>query len=147
MTGTNHALTGALIAAAIPSPFLALPLAFASHFVLDSLPHYGEPAGQRKKLFKAMVAIDGLALAIGLVMAVITENYWPALAAFVAISPDFFWIARFIFKEDWGRKKPGPKNWFNQWHSDIQKYERRWGVWVELVYFVVFAFLAFRFVL
>ncbi len=41
MTGFNHAVTGALIAGAVGNPFLAIPLAFASHFVLDAIPHFG----------------------------------------------------------------------------------------------------------
>ena len=35
-----HAAVGAAIAAKIPNPAIALPLAFASHFVLDTLPHW-----------------------------------------------------------------------------------------------------------
>jgi hypothetical protein len=40
MTLTNHLLTGAAIAKLLPSP-VAIPIAFASHFVLDALPHFG----------------------------------------------------------------------------------------------------------
>lgn len=35
-----HALVGAAIATAIPNPLISLPLAFASHFVLDLVPHW-----------------------------------------------------------------------------------------------------------
>lgn len=38
---TVHTLTGALIAVAVKDPALAAPLAFTSHFVLDSTPHFG----------------------------------------------------------------------------------------------------------
>ena len=42
MTATNHALTGAAIATlGKATPICAIPLAFASHFVCDSLPHFG----------------------------------------------------------------------------------------------------------
>ena len=36
---TPHLLLGAAIASRISNPFLALPLAFLSHFLLDVLPH------------------------------------------------------------------------------------------------------------
>lgn len=35
-----HALVGAAIATAVPNPVIALPLALASHFVLDLVPHW-----------------------------------------------------------------------------------------------------------
>jgi len=41
MTITNHILAGAIIGAVIKEPALALPIAFASHFVMDALPHFG----------------------------------------------------------------------------------------------------------
>lgn len=37
---TPHALVGAAIATKIPNPAISLPLAFASHFVLDMVPHW-----------------------------------------------------------------------------------------------------------
>lgn len=40
MTATNHALTGAVIALAINEPWLAIPLAFLSHFAIDAIPHW-----------------------------------------------------------------------------------------------------------
>ena len=39
MTGTNHALSGAVIATFLPAP-VAIPVAFMSHFVLDAIPHF-----------------------------------------------------------------------------------------------------------
>lgn len=40
MLETPHALVGAAIATKIPNPIVALPLAFASHFLLDMVPHW-----------------------------------------------------------------------------------------------------------
>jgi len=39
MLCTPHLLTGAAIVMAVPQPELSLPLAFLSHFVLDTIPH------------------------------------------------------------------------------------------------------------
>ena len=40
MTGTNHAMTGGVIGLVIGGP-IAIPIAFASHFLLDWMPHLG----------------------------------------------------------------------------------------------------------
>lgn len=40
MTATGHAVIGTVIAAKIGNPALAIPLAIASHFVADLLPHW-----------------------------------------------------------------------------------------------------------
>lgn len=39
---TPHSLTGATIAVLIPNPFISIPLALGSHFILDSIPHWQE---------------------------------------------------------------------------------------------------------
>ncbi len=147
MTGTNHALTGALIGGVIASPIIALPVAFASHFLLDALPHYGEKAGQRKKLFKTVVAVDGILLFTGVIIAITSQQLLPALSAIAAISPDFFWIYRYIFKEKWGTLDAGPKHPFNAWHANIQRYERRWGLLVEVPVLLLLFLLNLKFTL
>jgi hypothetical protein len=40
MLETPHVFIGAAIAVAIPNPFVAIPLAFASHFVMEMIPHW-----------------------------------------------------------------------------------------------------------
>jgi hypothetical protein len=40
MLETPHVMIGALIATKIPNPLIAIPLAFASHFVLEMVPHW-----------------------------------------------------------------------------------------------------------
>lgn len=40
MLETPHALVGAAIASKIPNPFIAIPAALASHFILDRIPHW-----------------------------------------------------------------------------------------------------------
>jgi len=44
-----HALTGGVIAYEIGNPALSLPLAFASHFVVDLLPHWNPHLSTEKK--------------------------------------------------------------------------------------------------
>lgn len=40
MTATGHAVIGAVIAAKIGNPFLAVPIAIASHIAADAFPHW-----------------------------------------------------------------------------------------------------------
>lgn len=40
MLETPHVVVGAAIAVKVGNPFLAIPLAFASHFVLERVPHW-----------------------------------------------------------------------------------------------------------
>lgn len=40
MLETPHVIIGAAIATKIPNPLIAIPLAFASHFVLETIPHW-----------------------------------------------------------------------------------------------------------
>lgn len=59
-----HAVVGAAIAAKVGNPALALPLAFASHFVLDMVPHWNphlntELREKGKLSFKTNLIISG----------------------------------------------------------------------------------------
>lgn len=141
MTGTNHALTGAYIAGAIGNPLIFVPVAFVSHFVLDSLPHFGEAFGKRKKLSKAVWVVDFTLLLIGLAILLVTSNWLLILGALAAISPDLAWIFRFAIAEKWGTLSPTKTNRFNTWHASIQKYERRWGLGVEIAWLATFIVL------
>ena len=58
MLVTNHVLSGAVIGAAVRSPWLAFPLGFASHFVLDTLPHWGRWDSHER--FMQVAVADGL---------------------------------------------------------------------------------------
>jgi hypothetical protein len=59
MLVTNHVLSGALIGAVTRRPGVAFAAGVASHFVLDSLPHWGD-WGDDKSLFLQVAVRDGL---------------------------------------------------------------------------------------
>jgi membrane-bound metal-dependent hydrolase YbcI (DUF457 family) len=40
MTATGHAIIGVAIAATIPNPFIAVPIAIGSHILADIFPHW-----------------------------------------------------------------------------------------------------------
>lgn len=148
MTGINHAITGAVIAAATQQPALALPLAFASHFVLDSLPHFGfranwQERSRHKILHKSILLADFFLLMILVIIFMIHSA--PVVfyvSGFVAFSPDLVWTYRYIFREKMGTKEPGKRSLFSEFHSKIQKRETMTGIFVELLYiFLISALL------
>lgn len=49
MTATGHAVIGAVIAAKVANPYLAVPLALASHLAADWFPHWDAATNGRKK--------------------------------------------------------------------------------------------------
>jgi len=100
MTATNHAVTGALVGLLVGQPWIALPVAFLSHFVCDALPHYGnERIPVWSSSFKRLLITDAsLCVALVALLAYRQPGHWllAALCAFVATSPDLLWIPKFI---------------------------------------------------
>lgn len=106
-----HAIVGAAIATAIPNPLISLPLAFASHFVLDLIPHwnphiYTEIKKHGKILPKtlAIIVVDSvLALSAGFwISSLALPNTTQAIAilfgAFFAVLPDLLEIPYYFFR-------------------------------------------------
>ena len=58
MLATNHVLSGALIGALARRPMLAFGAGVASHFVLDSVPHWGK--WESRSQFLRVAVPDGL---------------------------------------------------------------------------------------
>jgi hypothetical protein len=73
MLESPHVAVGAAIATKIPNPFIALPLALASHFVMDRVPHWNphfytetQKYGKPKKGSTYLAFADiGFALVLG----------------------------------------------------------------------------------
>jgi len=137
MTFTNHLLTGAALAKILPLP-VAIPAALVSHFALDALPHFGfktiEERMRHMRAFKAVVALDGIAAAVIAGWLIQNGHVWWLISGLVACSPDLAWIYRFTVEEKFGRAKPTEGNRFIQFHRNIQRYERLWGITVEVMY-------------
>lgn len=101
MLETPHAVVGAAIASKIPNPFIAIPLAFLSHFALDMTPHWNPHLNTEKRKYghitkKSIYIIAGdvvLSLVIGGVIAYhALPNTGHAvtilLSAFAGVLPD-----------------------------------------------------------
>lgn len=142
MTATNHALTGAAIAAVIRQPLLAFPLAFMSHFLCDALPHFGINMKFGSKQMYAWLIIDGLAalgFAIALLSIGVATPVVLAIAGFLAMSPDLAWLfygMRGVLGEI------DKLDILSRFHSRIQWYQKVpglavEGIWATLMFLII----------
>lgn len=131
MLATNHAFAGTIIGSVLPLPE-AVPAAFASHFVLDVIPHYGIRRSKRNKnTTYRLVVFSDTVIALCFAAAAIYLHKWAiALCGFVAWSPDLLWVIYYV-KEGFNLNIK-PRNRFMKFHLSIQ-HERPWGMIVELV--------------
>lgn len=121
MLTTPHAVAGATIGVLLPNPLLAIPVAVASHFVLDSIPHWQETLAPYVPTNKTYIRIPlDIALALILVSLVAHWNYqdhtliW--LCALFANIPDLDSLVVII-----PRLKTGLIRKFWDWHCKIQR--------------------------
>ncbi|HTB49070.1 MAG TPA: hypothetical protein VK712_03235 [Verrucomicrobiae bacterium] len=139
MTATNHALTGALIGLLVGEPLLAVPLAVASHFVCDALPHFGSSAPVevvlRSRWFRNYLVVDAsLCFLLVVCLGAYHPQHWllAAICAFAAASPDFINLNSFVKIHQRKKWRPG---WFTKLTLDIQWFARPVGAVVEVVWF------------
>ena len=85
-------------------------------------------------LFKAMTLVDILISGVFIIWLIKTGHYLWLLNGVIAYSPDLLWIYRFTVEEKFGKVKPTKGNRFIQFHREVQKYERVWGIGVEVLY-------------
>ena len=145
MIGTNHLATGAVIALAVHNPLLALPLAFASHFVLDSVPHFGFKTDGFATVFKHKISYFALSLEVVMfvLLAYLIRNagVWVFVGALVAGSPDSVWLARYFVWERQGKNPPSYTNGpLTRFHGKIQWCERPWGLVVDIIWLCTMTF-------
>jgi hypothetical protein len=133
---TNHAFSGSIIGALLPLP-VAIPAAFASHFLLDMLPHYGIDHNNRNSnsVYRLIVFSDTFIALSYAVAAAFLHKWSMEITGWIAWSPDLVWVIYFFVTG--GNLHIKPKNRFMRFHMDIQRYERPWGIAVDLVFAAV----------
>jgi hypothetical protein len=138
MLTTPHAVAGATIGVLLPTPWLAIPIAIGSHFVLDRVPHWQETLAPYKPTKKTYIRIPfDIALSIGLVLLITTwhPDAAPAiwLGAIFANAPDLDTIVLLI-----PRLKTGLLQRFWDWHCRIQRETSSlWGLAPQLLVILV----------
>ena len=102
MTATAHALVSGAIVAAIPNPAVSLPLVFASHFIMDLIPHwdFGTNWRGRSKFFTGFIAIADTIIGFTLTYFLFAGKVAPPLlltAAALGNLPDWLEAPYYIF--------------------------------------------------
>lgn len=139
MRAINHALTGALIGLVITEPMIAVPLAVASHFACDAIPHFGVQGSKdiRARWFTPLLIVDALlCFVVVAILALRRPEHWllAEICAFLAASPDLFSAPRLKRLFRGGNPDVNLKNPFLRFHSKIQWFERPPGLIVEIAW-------------
>lgn len=118
MLETPHVALGVAIAVAIPNPLISIPLAFASHFALDMVPHWNPHINTEMKKYGKLtnptlfiIAVD-LALALILTIFIGETNPYIYLASVMSILPDIAEGPYFLF------------GWRNKYLDIILRFQR-----------------------
>jgi hypothetical protein len=125
MTATAHALVSGAIAASIPNPQYAIPLAFTAHFIMDAVPHwdFGTNWRSRPKAITGAIAITDtvLGFTVAYFMFGGKVDLWP-LAATVAAGtlPDWLEAPYYMF--------------FAKNQSQINTLSKNAGLWEKLTF-------------
>jgi len=138
MLTTPHAMAGVAIGSLIVNPLIVIPAAVASHFLLDSVPHWQEVLAPYKpdKPTYIRVPLD-IVLAIGLtILAVHWQPHYVGsiwLGAIFANAPDLDVITMLIPK-----LRQGIVRTYYDWHCRIQRETSSlWGVVPQLIVIVL----------
>lgn len=87
MTATAHALVGGVIAASVPNPALGITLAFASHPLLDLIPHWDFGWGWRKKSKPLLFIQASFDFILGLILTYLLFIQYPLFG--ISIDPGY----------------------------------------------------------
>lgn len=117
MTATAHALVAGAIYRAIPNPALSIPLAFASHFIMDAVPHWdiGTSWRSRSKFKTGVFAIAETVLGITVAYFLFSGkgDAGGLLATIVASElPDWMEAPWYIFFARHNKHEPGGRAGF-----------------------------------
>ncbi|MBI2327346.1 hypothetical protein HYU92_03400 [Candidatus Curtissbacteria bacterium] len=134
MTATAHALIGASLAVKITNPYLGIPLAIASHYLADLIPHWDAGTNHRKKSLtriKIEATLDVL-LGFALVFLIFRNLADPVYLFAMVISaqlPDWLEAPAWIF----GFKVP-PFSWLDTLGHKLQsRLQLPWGLVTQIV--------------
>ena len=145
MLETPHVALGLAIAVAIPNPLISIPLAFASHFALDMVPHWNPHINTEMKKYGKLtnptlfiIAVD-LALALVLTIFVAKTNPYIYMASFMSILPDIAEGPYFLF------------GWRNKYLDIVLRFQRSiqananifWGLTTQILTIITSLFWIF----
>lgn len=139
MLSIAHSVTGAYLAANLPSVWLFVPLALASHFLLDRIKHFDVGTGlkhsQRKLQWTLFWAITDLLIAALLIIVFWRQtptsfNWQIWLGAFCGILPDLLESSNLFFKKKFNFLQP-----LYHFHEKIHRSTNNifWGLLPQII--------------
>lgn len=142
MLETPHVALGAAIAVAIPNPLISIPLAFASHFLLDMTPHWNPHLNTETKKYGRLTNQTLLIIGFDLATAALLTGFLAyrvlpdtnqflnvALSSFAAILPDVVEGPYFL----WGWKNKYIDLWMKFQKSIQADANFFWGTLTQVV--------------
>lgn len=146
MTATGHAVLGAVIAAKIPNPYIAIPIAILSHIACDILPHWDAGTHGHKKTKKQLrfeATIDvlvGYVVSYGLIFWLFptTDPFYVFVMITASQLLDWITMPYYFF---------GVKYALGLWMYKVQKgfnskLDKPWGIVTQAVVLIVIIILA-----
>lgn len=111
MTATAHALVSAAIASATGSSQLAIPLAFISHFIMDTVPHwdFGTNWRSRAKAKTGAIAVADTLIGFTLAYLLFQGKVQPSMLFLSIVAgnlPDWLEAPYYIFFARQDKKQP-----------------------------------------
>ncbi len=128
---TNHALTGVVLGTVIENEVVLAPIAFGSHLLLDSLPHFGIDGldfRTPKGFIIGSIDFAGALTVLGLSLIIAPERASHTIIGWLgATLPDLFYLF-----EIFGKRTVFPA--FRKFHSSIQWSETPPGTIVDVIW-------------
>lgn len=144
MTIPNHVIAGACIVLYVNERVIALVVALLSHFAMDALPHFGYKGNMGfgealKHRLSYWVGYISAIITVVLIGFLLLNQLWLALSgAVLATMPDLAGIYNYLCYEKYSKKAGRFITSFHiNFHRAIQKYERPWGIYIEIITFIV----------
>ena len=146
MTSYNHAVTGALVAVAIKQPAIAFPVAVASHFLFDAVPHWDHKVALSKRKITNIGELIFTSLLVIILSLVINAPYWLTVSCMIlAISPDIMWLPGILHGKLPAMDGPSLLHKVRRFHKKIQWSETGRGFYYEAIWFAAFLVLVLLF--
>lgn len=119
MTATAHVLVAGAIASKFPDPLQASLLAFCSHFIMDSIPHWdiGTQWRSRSKKTTGLLAIFETIVGIGIGISVFANSSQLTtllFSIFFSLLPDWLETPWYIFFAHQKKHEPSPRADFTE---------------------------------
>lgn len=151
MTATGHALVAALIAAKFHNPYIALPLALASHFACDLIPHWDSGTHHGDKSKERLFYESAADVTISVISAFVLYHFvlgqhdyvYLYINVFLSQLPDWITAPYLILKTD------NPFVFFSKHMYKVQhmlnvRLDRPWGVLTQILTVIILYILLFR---